>query len=245
MAGTQICVRTVFEVRRVVATPAFAVLLLMGLAAAAAAAARVNGTPATVAALAVSFQLVPVVVVLFFAGELFWAEREENVASLIAATAARRFVIVVPKLLALGLVLFLLAAASAGAGMTTELSRGHLPTLTAYLSWYVLPKAYEWLLLGVLAFFLQALAPNKLPGWGYMVFYLIGSLALSKLGWNDPHYRYGGYPGAPLPPALSGAYGVGWYRLGWGSVAGMLVVLACKLGNPTGSGEPMKLRRLV
>jgi ABC-type transport system involved in multi-copper enzyme maturation permease subunit len=228
IVGTQICVRTVFEARRVVVTPAFAVLLLMGLAAAVVAAARVIGTPATVAALASSFQLVPTVVALFFAGELFWAEREHNIAPLIAATSAGRAVLVLSKLLALGLVLLLLAVTSAGAGIVTELAKGQSPALVAYLAWYVFPKAYEWLLLGALALFLQSLAPNKLAGWGYMIFYLIGSLALSKLGYDDPHYRYGGYPGAPLPQSLSGAYDVGWYRLGWGSVAALMVVLACK-----------------
>jgi len=228
IVATQICVRTVFEARRVVVTPAFAVLLLMGLAAAAAAAARVIGTPATVTALASSFQLVPTVVALFFAGELFWAEREHHIAPLIAATPAGRAVLVIPKLLALALVFLLLAVTSAGAGAVTELAKGQPPALAAYLTWYVLPKAYEWLLLGGLALFLQSLAPNKLAGWGYMIFYLIGSLALSKLGWDDPHYRYGGYPGAPLPPSLSAARDVGWYRLGWGSVAALMVVLACK-----------------
>jgi hypothetical protein len=224
----QICVRTVFEARRVVATPAFAVLLLMGLAAAAAAAARVIGTPATVTALASSFQLVPVVVALFFAGELLWAEQEHNIEPLITATPAGRVVLVIPKLIALALILLLLAVMSAGAGAVTELAKGHSPELAAYLAWYIFPKTYEWLLLGALALFLQSLAPNKLAGWGYMIFYLIGSLALSKLGWDDPRYRYGGYPGAPLPPALSGAHGVGWYRLGWGSVAAVMVALACK-----------------
>jgi ABC-type transport system involved in multi-copper enzyme maturation permease subunit len=234
VVATQIRVRTMFEARRVIVTPVFAVLLLMGLAAAVAAAARVTGTPATVAALARSFQLVPVVVALFFAGELFWAEREHNVAPFIAATPAGRAVLVLPKLLALALVLLLLAAASAGAGAVAELARGHSPVLAAYLAWYVFPKAYEWLLLGVLALFLQSLASSKLAGWGYMVFYLIGSLALNRLGWHDPHYRYGGYPGAPLPPALSGAQGVIWYQLGWGTVAAAMVVLACRQGFRTG-----------
>jgi ABC-type transport system involved in multi-copper enzyme maturation permease subunit len=230
IAAKQIGLRTAFETRRVIVTPAFAVLLLMGLAAAAAAAARVTGTSATVAALATSFQLVPVVVALFFAGELFWAEREHNVAPLIAATPAGGTLLVMPKLLALALVLLLLAVTSAGAGVVTEFAKGQPPTLVAYVGWYVLPKAYEWLLLGVLALFLQSLAPNKLAGWGYMIFYLIGSLTLSKLGWQDPHYRYGGYPGAPLPPSLSGAHGVGWYRLGWGAVAAAMAALVCKRG---------------
>jgi ABC-type transport system involved in multi-copper enzyme maturation permease subunit len=234
VAARQIRVRTTFEARWVVVTPVFAVLLLMGLAAAGAAAARVTGTPATVAALARSFQLVPVVAALFFAGELFWAEREHNVAPVIAATPAGRAVLVLPKFLALALVLLLLAAASAGAGIVTELTKGHTPLLLAYLAWYVFPKAYEWLLLGVLALFLQSLAPSKLAGWGYMVFYLIGSLALSKLGLQEPYYRYGGYPGAPLPPSLSGAHGVGWYRLGWGAVAAAMIAFACRQGAPNG-----------
>ena len=232
IAVVQILIRTVFEARQVIVTPAFAVLLLMGLVGAASAASRVAGTPATVAALANSFRLVPVVVALFFAGELFWAEREHNIAPIVAATPAGRAVLVLPKLLALALVLLALAAASAGTGAVAELTAGRTPEPAAYLAWYVFPKAYEWLLLGVLALFLQSLAPGKLAGWGYMIFYLIGSLALNKLGWDDPHYRYGGYPGAPLPPALSGAHGVGWYRLGWGTAAAAMVALACRRGLP-------------
>jgi hypothetical protein len=228
IVAAQMQVRTLFEARQVILTPVFAVLLLMGLAAAAAAASRVTGTAATIAALAQSFQLVPVVVALFFAGELYWAEREQNVASLVAATPAGRAVLLLPKLLALGLVLLLLALASAAAGAATEVATGQRPALANYLAWYLFPKTYDWLLIGVLAFFLQSLAPNKLAGWGYMVFYLIGSLALTKLGWDDPLYRYGSYPGAPLPQALSGAHAVGWYRLGWGSVAAVMIIVACR-----------------
>jgi hypothetical protein len=228
IAARQIRIRALFEARRVIVTPAFAVLLLMGLASAAAAAARVVGTPATIVALAGSFQLVPVVVALFFAGELFWAEREYKVAPFVSATPVGGVIIVLPKLLALALLFLLLAMASAGAGAVAELAHGHVPTLSLYLGWYVLPKAYEWLLPGVLALFLQSLAPNKLAGWGYMVFSLIGSLALNKLGLQDPHYRYGGYPGFPLPPTLSGAQDVGWYRLGWGMVAAAMIVVACR-----------------
>jgi ABC-type transport system involved in multi-copper enzyme maturation permease subunit len=232
VAVAQVLVRSLFEAGRVVVMPVFAVLLLMGLASASVAASRVAGTPSTIEALANSFKLVPVVVAMFFAGELFWAEREHNFASLIAATPAGRAVLVLAKLLALALALLSLAVASAAAGAAVELIDGHSPEPMAYLIWYVLPKAYEWLLLGVLALFLQSLAPSKLAGWGYMVFYLIGSLALNKLGWNDPHYRYGGYPGAPLPPALSGASAVGWYRFGWGMVAAAMVVIACRTGLP-------------
>ncbi|MGK6323683.1 ABC transporter permease [Sphingomonas sp. DT-51] len=235
---TQIASRSGLETRRIFLTPAFAALLTMSLATAAAAAAaavgvsRVDGTPATIAALATSFRLVPVVVALFFAGELFWAEREHKVEPIITATPVAGAVLVLAKFLALALVLLSLASASAGAGAATEIAMGRSPAPRAYLMWYVLPQTYDWLLLAALAIFLQSLAPNKLAGWGYMVFYLIGSLALNKLGWQDPHYRYGGYPGAPLPPALSGAHDVGWYHLGWGLAAAAMIALACMRGLP-------------
>ena len=148
---------------------------------------------------------------------------------------------VLAKFLALALVLLSLAAASAGAAAATELAMGRSPAPRAYLMWYVLPQTYDWLLLGALAIFLQSLAPNKLAGWGYMVFYLIGSLALNKLGWQDPHYRYGGYPGAPLPAALSGAHGVGGYRLGWGTAAAAMIALACGRGLPQARSARQRL----
>ena len=224
----QVAWQTRFESGRVLQTPALAVLLILGLANAAAAASRASGTPATIEALVRSFQLVPVVVVLFYAGELFWAEREHKVAPIMSATPVHHAVPILAKVLALVMVLFLLAVASAGAGAVSELVMGGSPVPAAYLAWYVLPQAFDWALLAALALFLQSLASNKLAGWGYMVFYLIGSITLNKLGWQDPHYRYGSYPGAPLPSALSGAHGVGWYRLGWGMAAAMMVVLTCR-----------------
>lgn len=232
----QILVRTSFEARRIVLTPAFAALLMMGLAAAAAAASRVAGTPSTIAALTTTFQLVPVVVILFFAGELFWAEREHHVAPIVMATPVHQPVLVAAKLLALAMVLVLLATASAAAGAAVELTGHGLPAFGPYLTWYIFPRTYDWLLLAALAFFLQSLAPNKQAGWGYFVFYLIATLALDRAGLRDPHYRYGGYPGMPLPPALSGAQDVGWYRLGWGMIAAAMIAVTCRRGLPLDPG---------
>jgi ABC-type transport system involved in multi-copper enzyme maturation permease subunit len=219
----------------VITTPAFAALMVMGLASAAAAASRVTGSPATIAALATSFQLVPLVMALFFAGELFWAEQEHKVASILATTPARELIMVLPKFLAMALIFLLLGLMTAGAGVAVQVVHDQQPDLVAFLTWYVLPKTFEWLLVAALALFLQSLAPSKLAGWGYMVFYLIGSLALSKLGLDDPRYRYGSYPGAPLPPALSGAHGVSWYWFGWGTCAAGMVAWVCRRGLP---GDP-------
>ena len=82
-----------------------------------------------------------------------------------------------------------------------------------------------------LALFLQALAPNKLAGWGFTVLYLIATLTLDRLGLVDPLYRYGRYPGYPWPAAVTGAAGVAAYRLLWAAVAAILVAAAVRFAG--------------
>lgn len=146
---------------------------------------------------------------------------------LIAAAPVGAPVLVAPKLAALAAVLLGLAAATAAAGAVVGLARGATPDLAGWALWYVAPKWLDWVLVGVLALFLQTLAPGKLAGWGLMVLFLIASLAMNRLGWTDPIYRYGLYPGWPEPPALSGAEGAAAYRLYWAVVAGGLAAWAC------------------
>ncbi|PAX08145.1 ABC transporter permease [Sphingomonas lenta] len=229
LAWAQVRMRVALELRQVVLTPPFAVLLLLGLAHAAAALWRAPdpSTTGLVRALIEAFRLAPVVTTIFFAGELYWSERERRMDGLLAAAPVEPPVLVVPKLVALALVLAGLALATAGAGVAVQLARGSAPDLGAWVTWYLLPRWFDWLLVGVLALFFQALSPNKLAGWGLMVFWLIGSMALNRLGWTDPIYRYGLYPGSPLPPALSGAEGAGAFRLYWAVVAGLLAAWAC------------------
>ena len=61
-----------------------------------------------------------------------------------------------------------------------------------WLLLYGLPRAWDAALLAALAVFLQAVAPNKLAGFGLMVLYLIASLALEGAGLRNHLYRYGG-----------------------------------------------------
>jgi hypothetical protein len=238
---SQFLLRVRFELRQTLFAPWFAILLLLGLGNAAAtiwqllAANPAAGPRAIVAALIDAFDLVPIVVALFFAGELAWSEREHRVQDLIGATPASETVILLPKLMALALALLSLAFASAGAAMAVPPLFGRDPPAVAELiGWYVAPRAFDWILIGILAAFLQALAPNKLAGWGLMVLYLIVSLALEQLGFSDPLYRYGAYPGYPLPEALSGAQRTMAYRVYWASFALLLVSLASALATRAG-----------
>ena len=232
----QAVARTRLELHQLLSTPAFAVLLLLGLGNAAATNWQLfsnhpeAGTGEVIATLIDAFDLVPIVVAIFFAGELGWNEREHRIKELIGATPTPDAALMLPKILALALALLALAAASAGPGLAIPPLRGApAPALADLLLWYVIPKWFDWLLLGVLALFLQSLAPNKLAGWGLIVLYLIASLALEQTGFTDPIYRYGSYPGFPLPEPLSGAAGTLPYRLYWGAFALLLTVLAYAL----------------
>ncbi len=246
----QAIARTRLELHQLLSTPAFAVLLLLGLGNAAATNWQLfshdpgAGTPDVIATLIDAFDLVPIVVAIFFAGELSWNEREHRIKELIGATPTPDAALLLPKTFALGLALLALALASAGPALLIPSLRGaSAPAMPDLLLWYVIPKWFDWLLLGILALFLQSVAPNKIAGWGLMVLYLIASLALERTGFTDPIYRYGSYPGFPLPEPLSGAEGTLPYRLYWGAFALLLTVLAsASLARGQQDGLGVRLR---
>jgi hypothetical protein len=227
---------TRLELHLLLSAPAFAVLLLLGLGNAAATNWQLfsdhpdAGTREVIATLVDAFDLVPIVVAVFFAGELSWNEREHRIKELIGATPAPDAALLLPKAIALAVALLALAMASAGPALAVPTLRGAAaPALADLLLWYVVPKWFDWLLLGVLALFLQSVAPNKLAGWGLIVLYLIASLVLERMGLDDPIYRYGSYPGFPLPEPISGAAGTLPYRLYWTAFALLLAILAFAL----------------
>jgi ABC-type transport system involved in multi-copper enzyme maturation permease subunit len=249
----QFAARTSFELRQLLWAPSFVILLILGLGNAAATIWRLvsadplAGPGGIVEALIDAFDLVPIVVAIFFAGELAWNERDQKVDALIGATPIPNAALLLPKLLALAAALLGLAVASAGAAVGVPGLFGIAgPTVAELVGWYVLPRTFDWLLIGTLALFFQAVSPTKLAGWGLMVLFLVATLALDQAGLRDPLHHYGRYPGFPLPPTLSNAEGAGWYRLYWGALALLLLVLAnaafARMGQGSGLVATLKLR---
>lgn len=234
-AWAQLAARTRWEVRSVVRSWPFAVAAGLSAANVGAALWGAAGagadTPALIARTIESFRLVPLVVALFYAGELVWAERDARTHEIVGAAPAPDWTFLPPKLAALALVLLGLLAFTAGAGMTVDALRG-APGLDAraWLAWYVLPRAYDWLIFAALAVFLQTVSPSKLAGWGWITLYLISALTLESLGLNDGLYRYGGRLDGPLAELMARDAARGaLLRLYWGAFAGLLVVLALAL----------------
>ena len=91
------------------------------------------------------------------------------------------------------------------------------------------PQSLSFLLLAVLAIFIQALSPNKFVGWAIMVVYLISTLVLSNLGFDHILYRYGAGIGVPLSDMNGRGDFAGfaaWLDAYWTAFAIILLVLA-------------------
>lgn len=239
-ALTQIIERTRFEMSQVFKSPAFAVLLFIGLFNSAGAlllGAELQGAalyPVTrwvITTLEGSFTLVVIVIAIYYAGELVWRERDRKTHEIVDATPAPDWTFIVPKTIALSLVLVATLLVSVVAGIAVQASKGFFDfQMEKYLLWYALPTALDWTLIAILAVFFQAISPHKFVGWGLMVLYLIASISLNQLGFEHVLYNYGAVPEGRLPLSDMNGQGdyarfAGWVRAYWTAFAILLVVL--------------------
>jgi ABC-type transport system involved in multi-copper enzyme maturation permease subunit len=206
-----------FEFDQVVRTPVFAALLLLGLANAFATIwpLRLEADPSSlVRALSGATQLAPIVVALFFAGELRWREKELGVGDLLGAMPTKPAAYLLPKFAALAAILLTLVLATGLATLLPLILAARVGAGALLPAW-MLSAAYDTLVFAALAMFLQALAPNKISGWGLTIL-------------DDAELRYGRYPGWPLPASVSGVASTWPWRLGWGLIAALLLALSLR-----------------
>lgn len=238
-AWTQLVVRTRLEMAQVFKSPAYVVLLALGLFNAMASLVdlgEIFGTPVlpvtrvVIDLLQGTFGIIPIIIATYYAGELVWRERDRKTHEIIDASAIPDWAFVLPKAVAVALVLFSTLIVSVIGGMVMQLVHGYSDfELGKYLLWYVLPETVDFTLLAVLAVFLQALSPHKFVGWGLMLVFVIGRATLSNLGFGDVLYNYGQGPRVPLSDMNGqGSFWIGawWLRLYWSAFAVLLLVLA-------------------
>jgi ABC-2 type transport system permease protein len=229
--------RTRFEVRQVVLSPAFVVIIAWGL----------YGTffvlftqrhpvgrptyPTTLTLIPLiedAFGVILLVIATFYAGELVWRERDRRVHEIVDATPLPSWAYVVPKTLAMALVLMAMVLVNVAAAVLFQLSTGFTEVeLGKYLLWYVLPATWDVLLLAVLAVFVQALSPHKTIGWAVMVVFLLWRQFNTAI--DHDLLNYGASPGMPLSD-MNGAgsfwRGAWTVRIYWGAFAVLLLVAA-------------------
>lgn len=238
-AFAQLAARTRLELGQVFRSPAYVILLLIGMIFSGAnlwfgntiyGSPTIPVTTSVINTLSGNFGLIAIIVAIYYAGELVWRERDRRTHEIIDASPVPDWAFVAPKTLAITLVLVSTLIVGVLTGVAYQAIKGHTDfQLGRYLLWYVLPQSIDYALLAALAVFLQALSPNKFVGWGLMVIYLISTLVLSNLGFEHNLYQYGDGPAVPLSDMngqgdfWKGAY---WFRAYWTAFALILLVLA-------------------
>jgi ABC-2 type transport system permease protein len=240
-AWAQLIVRTRLDMGQVFKSPAYFVLLALGLANAmgslwfATDADRYGGviypvTRVLLRPLLGAFGLIPMIIAIYYSGELVWRERERKTHEIIDATPAPDWAFVAPKTLAIALVLISTLLVSVLAAIATQLFHGYFNIeLGKYLLWYVLPQGVDFILVAVLAVFLQTISPHKFIGWALMVLYMVSTITFTNLGFEHKLYNYGATTDTPFSDMNGqGKFWIGawWLRAYWSAFAGMLLVLA-------------------
>jgi aminopeptidase N len=257
-AWARLATRTRFEMLQVFKSPAFFVLLLIGLFNAGGAlffANEIYGTPARpltfalIESLVGSFTIIPIIIAIYYAGELVWRDRDRKMHEIIDATSLPNWAYLVPKTIAVAGVLFATLAVSMLAAILIQLYRGQFDiSIVEYLRWYLLPGTVDMVILAVLSVFVQALSPNKYVGWGIMVVYLVASITLGNLGFEHPLYTYGDTGRVQLSDMNGDNVGgalAWWLRLYWAAIALVLGVLAHLLWRRGTQSDLMpRLRRM-
>ncbi|HYD37687.1 MAG TPA: M1 family aminopeptidase, partial [Allosphingosinicella sp.] len=238
-AAAQLWARMKFEMRQVFRSPAFAVLVALGMINTFANlwfSGEMFGTPtlpvttAVIPILAGSFGLFPIIIAIYYSGELVWRERDRRMHEIVDATPLPNWAYVIPKTLAVAMVLFVTLLFGALAAILVQLVKGYTDIEPAqYLLWYVLPQSVGMLMIAVLAVFVQSLSPNKYVGWAVMVVYIVSTIVMNSLGFEHNLYQFAGAPQEPLSDMNgAGRYWIGawWFRLYWAAFCVILLVVS-------------------
>jgi aminopeptidase N len=177
-----------------------------------------------------AFSIMTLIVAVYYGGELVWRDRERKIHEIVDATSAPDWVHLVPKIIAIALVLVATSLVSVAAAIFVQLLKGYTQLeLWHYVTWYVVPGTVSAFLLAVLSVFVQVLMPHKMLGWGVMLLYIVATVALSSAGFEHFLYNYGSGPEV----RLSDMNGSGRFHIArdtfyfyWTAFATMLCVLA-------------------
>ncbi len=240
---SQLLARTRLDMGQVFGSPAYIVLLAIGLL------NSLGGlwftteetgyggvvhplTRVLIPALNGSFGFIPLIIAIYYAGELVWREREKKTHEIIDASPVPDWAFVLPKTLAIALVLLSTLAISVVAAVLIQTFKGYTNyEFGKWLVWYVLPQAVNWTLMAALAVFIQALSPHKFVGWGLMALFIIARTTLGNVGFDHILYSYATGPRDGVP--LSDINDLGKFWIGswvaktyWSFIALLLLILS-------------------
>jgi aminopeptidase N len=183
-----------------------------------------------VQALQNGYALLPIILAIFYAGELVWRDRDRRMHEIIDATAAPDWTHLLPKIVAIAAVLVSSMLLGVLAAIAWQAAHGFFRLeIGGYLAWFVWPMSIAAVQIAILTVFVQVLVSNKYIGWAVMLVYFVASVMLGNIGFEHNLYNYGGGPQVPLSDMNGlGRFWIGaaWFQLYWCAFATILLVLA-------------------
>ncbi len=188
--------------------------------------------------------------IIFFAGELVWRERDARLSENLDATSVPEWAVLIGKFLGLALVLAVFVTVVMLAGMIVQVIMGYYDfQIALYLQILFGLQLPEYLLFAMLALMVHVVANQKYVGLlaTLVVYFLI--IFAGMLGIEHKLLIYGASPGWAHTDMRGFSGSVGpwlWFKLYWTAWAMLLAVMARLLwvrGREAGFSTRMKIAR--
>jgi ABC-type transport system involved in multi-copper enzyme maturation permease subunit len=177
-----------------------------------------------------SFGTFILVIIVFYSGELVWAERDAKLNQIYDATPVTNVVTFMAKFAALMAMILALLGLTMLAGIVTQAARGYYRfEIPLYLQSLLGFRFVDYLLIAVLAMTVHVLVNHKYLGHFLIILLIFGMGLLSALGLESNLYQYASDSGSQYSD-MNGwgpyVWPYVWWKLYWGAVAVLLLVLS-------------------
>lgn len=176
-----------------------------------------------------SYQFLLVFVIGFYAGDLLWRERDAKLAEVTDSTPVPNWVPMLAKVGAITAVVLVFMAVGVVASIGNQLSQGYTNLELGLYLRAALADSVFFILMGVLALFLQVISNQKFVGYLLLIVGLLAQITHATMGYEHNLYIFGGSPEV----RISDMDGFGprlepwaWFNIYWGLFSAMLIVLS-------------------
>ncbi|MEM1183205.1 MAG: M1 family aminopeptidase, partial [Acidobacteriota bacterium] len=176
-----------------------------------------------------SYSFLLVIIITFYAGELVWRERSRQLKDVFDALPTANSVFLISKTAALLAVTMIFLATGVLAAIGIQLWNGYTNLELGLYAQGLLVYGLPFLLVAVLAVFLQVLSNSKFLGFMLMIVFMLSSFIFNALDWNHNIYNYAASPSTPYSDMNGWGHFVVplfWFNLYWTFAALALAALA-------------------
>ena len=158
-----------------------------------------------------SFNVMLLLIVTFYAGELVFRERQVRIADVADAMPTPNWAPLVAKSLALVGVVVVFLLAGVLTAIAVQAYKGGAPIELAVYLKGVLLAGVPYILMGLIAIVLQVVTNNKFIGYGLVILLIISQIVMSVLHFDHNLVNFSGLPKTPY----SDMNGFGHFITGW------------------------------